>query len=722
MISLFSKRVVLIILLFSMPFLLFATNYTVNTKVDLIKKMTAAKPGDTVIVANGSYSWGQIAFTNQNGSSSTPWIVLKAQTFNGVIFTGYTYLQFGGYHIMVTGFKFAKGSAGLDDVIQFRGGPGSNAVEAFYCRINNITIDNFNSDSTGCTSTPTAITDTLNRWVSFYGRHNRMDHCTFINKYNGGPTVAIMYDSSNYPIGGYSTYHLIDSNYFNNRGWQGGNEGETIRVGLGSMSNNDGYNVVEHNLFQYGTSTDPEIISNKSNLNTFRYNTFKDLDGGVSLRQGRYNSVYGNFIIKSTPNSVSTNQYGIRLIDKGQKVFNNYIEGLNSNFNSTTASIAPIIIYSGQAPGEGFTVPIPGYYSADSSIVAFNSIVNCYGGVGIQIGYNHANKGSNAPFKPQGLIIANNAIKMTKGQAIGVDTTTSPFITDTVSVGLYVPDSLPVTYFAEGNIYNAAKGLGFTNTTGFTSKTLTYGARKNGVLTAPTALKDAAINSINYNSLLSGVDAFGVTRSAIYDVGAVEANGTGVNIVVPLDSSMVGAGMPISILPVSIIGFTGVKVGEEVHLLWQVANEINIEKYEIEYSSNAVDFTTINMVDAQEFSNYQQFVPLSHSKNNYYRLKIVSKDGTATYSAVVLISQNTDAAQLSLYPNPSRGNMTIMASHLPANAQMLIVDYLGRTIKSGVIQNGMNAINVDGLPAGTYRITLVENGKLTVGVPFMVGY
>ena len=308
----FSKKTVMITISTIFPFLLFATNYTVSLKTDLINKMTAAKPGDTVIVKNGTYSWGAIAFTNLNGSSTTPWIVLKSQTFNGVVFTGNTYLQLGGYHIMVTGFKFANGSAGLNDVVQFRGGSGGNSAEAYYCRINNITIDNYNSDYTGCTLTPPAITDTLNRWVSFYGRHNRMDHCTFINKYNGGPTVAIMYDSSNYPIGGYSTYHLIDSNYFKGRGWQGGNEGETIRVGLGSMSNNDGFNVIEHNLIQYGNSTDPEIFSNKSNWNTYRYNTIKDMDGGITMRQGRYNTVNGNFIIKTTNSKVRTAQYGIR--------------------------------------------------------------------------------------------------------------------------------------------------------------------------------------------------------------------------------------------------------------------------------------------------------------------------------------------------------------------------------------------------------------------------
>lgn|GEM_PF-1089430 len=710
-----SKLIFSFIILCSLPLCTFAQNYTVSTRTDLLSKMTNAKPGDTVTVANGMYNWGLISFTNKNSDSTSAWIVLQAQTPNGVVFTGGTYLQFAGYRIMITGFKFAYGDAGANDVIQFRSQTKATSPQAFYCRLNNITIDNYNSDTVGYATN--AKTDTLNTWVAFYGAHNRMDHCTFINKYNGAPTVTIMYDSTNYPGNGPSTYHLIDSNYFKGRGWQGGNEGETIRVGLGSMSNNNGYNIIEHNLFQYGTSSDPEIISNKSNLNTYRYNTFKDLDGGITMRQGRYNSVYGNFIIKTTSSKVRTAQYGIRIIDKGQKVFNNYIEGVNGNYGKLNTSPCPIVIYSGQNPGEGLNPSIPGYYSADSGIVAFNTIVNCYGGAGIQIGLAHADKGVNAPFKPQGLIIANNIISMAKGQAIDVDTTTFPTVIDTFTG---ISNTLPTNYFAEGNIYAAPSSLGISNTTGFTSQKLTFGTRTNGILPPPSLVQGAAMNSLNYDSLLGGVDALGKSRTSPYSVGAIELNGTGNIVVYPLDSTMVGAGTPIIPLPVSIIGFTGQLENGSVNLKWEVANEIGIAQYEIEYSSDGSSFNSIGELTAENKTAYGFTIKLGTNQNNYYRLKIVSKDGNVSYTNTVLISSANEKISLSLYPNPVRGNMTIAASHLKPNAQVAIVDFLGRIIKTATIQNGMNPLNVDGLRSGTYYISILENGKLGIGVPFIV--
>ena len=697
-----------------------ANNYVVSTKSNLVSKTAAAKPGDTITVANGTYNWGQISLTNTKGSVNSDWIDIKAETPNGVVFSGATYLQFGGYKLMVTGFKFANGTAGADDVIQFRNASRANATQAYYCRLNNITIDNYNSDTTGCQQSPPAVTDTLNRWVSFYGKHNRMDHCTFINKYNGGPTVAIMYDSANYPIGGFSTYHLIDSNYFKGRGWQGGNEGETIRVGLGSMSNNDGYNIVEHNLFQYGNSTDPEIISNKSNLNTYRYNTFKDLDGGITMRQGRYNTVNGNFIIKTTSSKVRTAQYGIRLIDKGQKVFNNYIEGLDGNYNSLSTSNCPIIIYSGQAPGEGYTVPIPGYYSADSCLIAFNTIVNCYGGAGVVLGYNHPNKGVTAPYKPQGLVIANNIIGMLKGQAVTIDTSSvgTP-ITDTINAGLFVSDSLPVNYFAEGNIYSAPNKLGITNTTGFNSQKLTFGTRTNGILPPPSLVQGAAINSVNYNSLLGGIDALGQSRTSPFSVGAVETNSSGIIISYPLDSTMVGAGTPIIPLPVSLTSFTGIINNGVTTLTWRIENEVSLKEYQIEHSTDGVEFNIISRVSAAHKSVYSIENKNKPSKN-FYRLKLVNNDGSYVYSSIIILNEPNIEAGISLYPNPSVGFITLNASNISSNAHIEVTDFSGRIIKKQDITSGITRVNIQGIAMGMCSVILYEGNKRIMSTPFLL--
>ena len=80
---------------------MFALNTKVNTLSALSTAFTAANPGDTITVLNGTYNWGGVILTNTKNTSTGSWIVLKAETISGVIFTGNTYLQFSGTRVLV---------------------------------------------------------------------------------------------------------------------------------------------------------------------------------------------------------------------------------------------------------------------------------------------------------------------------------------------------------------------------------------------------------------------------------------------------------------------------------------------------------------------------------------------------------------------------------------------------------------------------------------------
>ena len=681
----------------------FATNYVVATKSSLIGKMTNALPGDTITISNGTYNWDAVSFANNNGTSTSPWIVLKAQTFNKVIFTGTTYLQFSGMRILIEGFRFLNGNAGENDVIQFR---SSSTAFAYYSRITNITIDSYNSDSTGASNNTGTKNggDTLNRWVSLYGTHNRVDHCSFLNKFNGSPVIVVWYDSTNYPARATSTFHLIDSNYFDRRGYLGGNEGEVIRVGTSENSRTDGYNVVEYNLFTNGVQIDPEIISNKSNFNTYRYNTFLNHAGGITLREGRYCSVYGNFFIRNNANSASTD-YGIRVIDKGHKVYNNYIEALNGNNNNLTGLRCPIILYNGVTYSTDTTDPsfAARYFAADSAIIAFNTIVNCLGGAGIVLGYN---ADSASPYQPKGIIVANNLIKMSKGQAALIDTSIA---TDSV------------TYMAEGNIYQTPKGLGLAKTTGFTTKTLTFGTRANGILPPPSLVTDAAVNTNSYAAILAGLDAQEKIRSAIYDVGAIELNGSGNVVAFPLDTTLVGAGTPISTLPITLSSFTGSMSNAVAKLEWTVANETNFKEYQLLYGTDGIDFSAMATIPAANKAAYTYQCNVGGNQKNYFRLRMVDNDGSFVYSnTILLLSDPSALPRINVYPNPAKGFVTINTNNINAKSYIVITDYLGKVIQTIPVNNGVQRISVDGLANGMYGVELFENDKRVTTVPLLV--
>ena len=139
-------------------------------------------------------------------------------------------------------------------------------------------------------------------------------------------------------------------------------------------------------------------------------------DGGLTLRMGRYCDVYGNFFL--VDNAARTQSYGVRVVDKGHRVFNNYFEGILGGSGSVSNMEAPIILFNGSyASNDSLNSGILNgeYFPADSAIIAYNTTVNAQSSAGIRLGY--TNGGANI-YQPKGVKLANNIIKMADGQAV----------------------------------------------------------------------------------------------------------------------------------------------------------------------------------------------------------------------------------------------------------------------------------------------------------------
>jgi hypothetical protein len=641
-----------------------ATKTTVNTLVSLTTTFTAARPGDTIVIANGSYNWGKISLNNTFGTATSAWIVVMAQTRSNVVFTDSTFLMFSGYRILIDGFKFANGNSRTNAVVAFR---TTTSILAYYSRVSNITFDNYNS-----------IDSVENEWVGMFGTNNRLDHCTFINKSNARSTVVVWYSTAIFPARSISTYHRIDSNYFKGRSYMGGNGGETIRLGVGNNSRTFGYNTVEYNLFEGLTQVELEIVSNKSYYNTYRYNTFKNCNGGLTLRMGKYCSVYGNFFINDDP--TKTGSYGIRIIDKGHKVYNNYCEGLLGATGSLTSIRCPIVTYNGTYPSSDSLNPLVldgAYLPADSALIANNTIVNCPGGMGIKLG-NY--DGGMALNQALGATIANNIIKLSSGQAVYID-----------------PTNTSLTYFAEGNMYSATSGLGIANTAGFANTALTFGTRVNGILTPPTVVQDAALNSTSYNAIIGNLDAQGQTRSAIFDLGCDEINGSGMVSNFPLDSNAVGAGKPIIVLRSQTISFSAIPT--------KAANAADFNPGATASSGLAVVYTSSNTAVATIVNNNIRIIGYGTSTIT------ATQSGNSIYLAATSVSQTLNVTSVS---------QTISFSTIPVKAANDVDFNPGATASSGlaVIYTSSNSAvativnnNIHIVGYGTALITASQSGN-----------
>lgn len=266
-----------------------------------------ARPGDTIIMANGEWKDFEIAFRGV-GTAEQP-ITLTAQTKGKVIISGSSNLRLSGEYLLVSGLVFKDGQSPTGDVIAFR---TNSTTLANHSRVTETVIDNFNK-------TERFESDI---WVSLFGKNNRFDHNHLVNKKNRGVTLAVRLDNE----ASQENFHRIDHNYFGPRPNLGSNGGETLRVGTSHFSLSDSSTIIENNVFDR-CDGEVEIISIKSGANIIRNNLIFESKGAVVLRHGNNNIVEGNVFLGNGVDHTG----GIRVINEGQIIRNNYFEGLTGH-------------------------------------------------------------------------------------------------------------------------------------------------------------------------------------------------------------------------------------------------------------------------------------------------------------------------------------------------------------------------------------------------------
>lgn len=336
-------------------FLLLCFHITINSQVsqknsslvhnikEFNKAVANAAPGSNIILANGIWNDAEFLF-EANGTEKLP-ITLTVEEKGKVIISGASNLRIAGEYLIVKGLVFKNGYTPTTELISFRKNKDLLSNDS---RLTECVIDNFSNPER----------HESDYWISLYGKNNRVDHNHISGKMNLGVTMAVRLDSKE----SQENHHQIDHNYFGPRPNLGANGGETLRIGTSHYSLTDSKTIVEYNYFDR-CNGEHEIISNKSGKNTYRYNTFYECTGTLTLRHGSGTMVDGNvFIGNGKPNTG-----GIRVINGDQTVINNYAVGLTGyRFRGA------FVIMNG-VPNS----TINRYHQVKNAVVKNNTFVNC---------------------------------------------------------------------------------------------------------------------------------------------------------------------------------------------------------------------------------------------------------------------------------------------------------------------------------------------------------
>lgn len=279
----------------------------VSTLDEFNAAVSDLSPGDRLILADGTWTDVELVL-HAFGTADAP-ITLAAQTPGQVIISGESNLSLSGEHLVVSGLVFRDGFTPTSEVISFRTAADQLANHS---RVTQTVIDNFSNPERHSSDT----------WVAIYGKANRFDHNSLLNKGNRGVTLAVKMNTPESRENG----HIIEQNYFGPRQTLGSNGGETLRIGTSHYSREYSNTIVRENYFDR-TSGELEIISSKSCGNTISNNVFFESQGTLTMRHGHYTLVENNYFLGNR----QPNTGGIRIINENQTVRNNYLYGLTGH-------------------------------------------------------------------------------------------------------------------------------------------------------------------------------------------------------------------------------------------------------------------------------------------------------------------------------------------------------------------------------------------------------
>jgi FG-GAP-like repeat len=171
-------------------------------------------------------------------------------------------------------------------------------------------------------------------------------------------------------------------------------------------------------------------------------------------------------------------------------------------------------------------------------------------------------------------------------------------------------------------------------------------------------------------------------------------------------------------VPLQLLSFTGKLSDKNIVLNWTTTNEVNTDYFIVERSINGLSFsndgTVSSMNNPSIIHNYQYQVKNPVNGLNYFRLKMVDKDGKFTYSNIIKI-QTGAVNTFSVLSNPVKDNLSMTG--LKRGATLALYDNAGRMLLQKIIQDQSLLMDISFLPSGVYYLNysnkgLIENKKI----------
>ncbi len=173
-------------------------------------------------------------------------------------------------------------------------------------------------------------------------------------------------------------------------------------------------------------------------------------------------------------------------------------------------------------------------------------------------------------------------------------------------------------------------------------------------------------------------------------------------------------------VPVTFVDIRAEKQNKDILVTWKVENELNIQYYEIEHSTDGRNFVLAGTKAATGNGTtsivYNWLDVQAAAGNHFYRIRSVGNAGEIKYSRVAKVTIDAAAPVITVYPNPVKedGILQVSMSNVPAGVyKASIINNLGQTLLRKTLNhtggNNVYTIRLDKTIAhGHYNLELSD--------------
>lgn len=116
-----------------------------------------------------------------------------------------------------------------------------------------------------------------------------------------------------------------------------------------------------------------------------------------------------------------------------------------------------------------------------------------------------------------------------------------------------------------------------------------------------------------------------------------------------------------ALLPIKLLSFTATKENSSVKMSWTVSENETGDFFVVEKSTDGKNFSPVATVETNGMKGTSEYAYTDNASaaTTYYRLKIVNRDNSVSYSKVVIVKGEDEQVAIKLLNNPATSNLNI---------------------------------------------------------------